>query len=661
MRALHLRVLLTKIFGFPAFFVAFSHLAHAQDPNVLPSEPAPAPTSGKSILDDSTKSVYGPKTCLWTTEQDIFRNRANYRPLDTAINNYHRWTYTQRSGYLYKDLGVNGTALSSIFPMVPSAPGVSSGFQAYEPYYTTQEPRYFDTRSPFTRMAIVWGGNGRAMTDVAFSRNINPRWNVGFNYRPILIDRQILRKKGVRQTVSQYYDFYTTYKTKDEKYLFLFNFRRFRHTVNEEGGVVHKLNDPYIKYFDPNATTNLVAAQTEDYRRTFHIFQQYQLIKPLQVYLTLDFTKQTNGFKDDYATGKDFKSYFDYNLKVDADSTKVNDQTSFITSQQEGGLKGNLSKLFYSVYYKTRSFNYSNPYLTGIELAAVTSGVENYAGSKFALLLDSLSEISGSAEYLFGGFYRMETQIQTPFFEGYFKSSLSKPGFMQMAYRGSHDYWNHSFVGINSNQAQGFIKFNSSRIEVKAGGTYTVFNNYVFFKEIEPEDSLNTQRVLPMQSSGIQDIFSPEIKASVQFLKHMYFRPHAIYTDVFKNDDDALQIPLWFVNGQLAYENLHFKDHLQVQIGVDFHWQSTYHPLGYDPAIQSYYVVKDYYVKSQLSVSQAYPMIDVFFSGKMKRGRFFFKYHNIMQALTASGYMTTFGYPGQRNFLDFGFDFLLFD
>ena len=111
----------------------------------------------------------------------------------------------------------------------------------------------------------------------------------------------------------------------------------------------------------------------------------------------------------------------------------------------------------------------------------------------------------------------------------------------------------------------------------------------------------------------------------------------------------------------IGIRNLHFNSHLQVQIGVDFHWQSTYHALGYDPAIQSYYVVKEYFIKSALSVSQAYPMIDVFFSGKMKRGRFFFKYSNITQVITKSGYMTTFGYPGQRNFLDFGFDFLLFD
>lgn len=648
MRGLALHVFWSKYVCLGLVFTAFSHLASGQASSA----------TNKSILDDSTKSIYGPKTSLWTTEKDLFQNRANYRAIDSSVSNYHRWTYVQRFNYFYKDLGIVGTALSPIFPILPTSAGASAGFQVYEPYYATEEPRYFDTKSPFTRMHIIWGGNGRAMTRVEFSRNISPRWNFGFNYRPILVDRQILRKKGVRQTVSHYYDFYTTYKSKDERYLLLFNFRRIRHRVNEEGGVVHKESDPYSKYFDPNARTNLVAARTEEYRRVVHVFQQYQLIKPLQIYFTVDFTKQTNGFTDDYSSGKDPKTYFDHN---EVDSTKANDQTTFITSQQEGGLKGNLSKLFYNVYYKTRSFNYSNPYLKGIELPVQTSGIENYAGGNFSLLLDSLSEISGSAEYLIGGFYRVEGQVQTPRFEGYFKNSLSKPGFMQMIYRGSHDYWNHSFAGISSTQAQGFLKFSNRRVELKAGGTFTALSNYVYFREVTPPDTINNQRVLPYQSAGIQSIFSPEIKLSVRFLRHVYFRPQVIYTDIFKNDDDALQIPLWFYNGQLSYENLLFKSHLQLQAGVDFHWQSTYNALGYDPAIQQYFVTRQYYMKQTLTVSPAYPMVDVFFTGKMKRARFFFKYHNLTQLVTKIGYMSTPGYPGQRNLIDFGFDFLLFD
>ena len=38
-----------------------------------------------------------------------------------------------------------------------------------------------------------WGGQGRATTKVEFIRNINPRWNFGFNYRPILVEKMIQR------------------------------------------------------------------------------------------------------------------------------------------------------------------------------------------------------------------------------------------------------------------------------------------------------------------------------------------------------------------------------------------------------------------------------------------------------------------------------------
>lgn len=152
-------------------------------------------------------------------------------------------------------------------------------------------------------------------------------------------------------------------------------------------------------------------------------------------------------------------------------------------------------------------------------------------------------------------------------------------------------------------------------------------------------------------------------------MKHLYLKPQVIYTDIFKNDDRVLKIPEWFFNVQFTYENLHFKEHLQIQAGIDFHWQSTYHALAYDPAIQTYYVAREYYTKATLNVIQSYPMMDVFFTGKMKRARFFFKYHNVAQFIYAQspiltnriGYMSTYGYPGQKNLIDFGFDFLLFD
>src|SRR3982751_5749662 len=127
MSHLSLRVFSLKYFVFVAFL--------AISPSLLMAQQEPPRRAGSSILDDTTRNVYGPKTSRWTTQQDLFENRPNYQPLDTVLTNYHRWTYVQRFNNFYKDLGVMGTALSPIFPVVPSTTiGANSGCTAYEPY-----------------------------------------------------------------------------------------------------------------------------------------------------------------------------------------------------------------------------------------------------------------------------------------------------------------------------------------------------------------------------------------------------------------------------------------------------------------------------------------------------------------------------------------------
>jgi hypothetical protein len=127
-----------------------------------------------------------------------------------------------------------------------------------------------------------------------------------------------------------------------------------------------------------------------------------------------------------------------------------------------------------------------------------------------------------------------------------------------------------------------------------------------------------------------------------------------IYTLFLKNDDAAFRIPTLFVNGQLSYENALFKGNLLVQIGVDAHWKSAYQALGYDPAIQQFYV-------QDRTTVDSFVLADIFFDAKLKRGKFFFKYHNLVQAFTKIGYVPTPTYQGQHSVLDFGFELLLFD
>lgn len=607
---------------------------------------------GSQIVDDSTKNVYGPKTTLWTTEQDVFINKSNYRPLDTTLTNYHRWTYVQKFNNRYQDLGNVGTALNPIFPILSTTIGANPGYQTYSLFYDTQEPKYFDTKSPFTKILLVWGGDGRAMTHIEFSRNINPRWNFGFNYRPILADKQLQRTKGVRQTVSHYYDFHTSYKSKDERYLIFGSYRRIRHRVFENGGIYLSRDTTFKAYFDQNAQPYLVAAESEELKNSLHVFQQYQLASPFQLYHKLDITRQRNYFSDKQANETNYDKYFSYtNPDPDIDTSNVKDGIEFKTTMNEFGIKGNAAFLFYGFYYKMRMYSTYNQYVDETTLSFKNDGVENYVGGQIAFRFDSLAELSGKAEYLLDGNYLLQANLKTSWLVATGISSLAKPSFLPLAYRGSHNSWVNNFSDPFYNQLSAFIKGDFGSFFISPGATYTNLTNYIYYRS---NDVAGEQTVIPVQSSGNQQVFTPELRMSLRFFRHLYLRPQVLYTKLLNNTDNAMRIPEWFMNAQLSFENTLFKNAIQVQIGVDAHWRSDYTAPSYDPTIQQFYV-------QDKTIIAAYPLVDVFFNGKFKGGKFFVKYHNLNQLFTKEGYTPTSTYRGVGNILDFGFELILFD
>jgi hypothetical protein len=615
------------------------------------------PRIGSSIVDDSTKNVYGPKTTKWAYEQDIFFNRNAYRVIDTSIVNYHRWTYVARSNNFLKDLGNMGTSLVPIFPTLPSQIGITSGFYSYAPYFLQNTPKYYDTKSPYARIYIVWGGNGRATTNIEFSRNINPRWNFGFSYKPILVDKQIQRlRKGDRHVIGQYYDAQTSFRTKDEKYSVYANFQRMKHRVKENGGISTIASESLAQgIFDSNATPQLKNAESMELRTNFHLFHQYNIGKGLQIYHVLDRTKQRNGFKDLAADS----TYFDHQEYL---RDTAFDRTQIKTVQNEFGVKGNVSRLFYNFYYKIRKYDLQNNRLQNnysyaaqqYDSGVVYSGYENYVGGRLSLELDSITRLTGWAEYMLDGNYRIEGNLNTPWLDASLKNLQYKPAFIQNYYRGAHDLWKNFYSNSNSSQATGFLKGKFGPLFLSPGFTYTLLSNYIFMKE---DETVEQQKVKFIQSSGLQQVFSPELRMEIGLWKKVFIRPNVIYTRLLQNADDALSIPKLFINTQVAFENHLFKKNLYAQIGVDVHWQSDYYALGYDVPTQQFY-------RQNSVISKAYPLTDVFLNGQIKRGKFFIRYHNLLQLFTSNsnkGYIITPMYPGLRNILDFGFELLIFD
>jgi hypothetical protein len=663
-----------------------------------------APRRGSRIIDDTTKQIYGPRTSQYYFEEDVFMNRDVRYKVDTLIRDFHRFNDVQRNENFYQDLGVIGTAIRPIYYNVPDQIGATSGYNSFDVYWDREQIRYWDTKSPYSNMHVILGGKGRSITRATYSRNISPNWNFGLTYRGLFIDKQISRQgKGDRNVRGQYYDFFTTYQSKDSTYRLFANFRRNNHEVAESGGVRNDVpaDFTYQDYFSIDAQPILTEAINQELRMNIHLYHQYKIGNGLQLYHKFDRYRQGNRFSDKPASEPDY----DF---VEIDSAATSDKAKFTSLRNELGIKGSLSKLFYNGYYAIRNYRmiYSNDtiYENG-ESHNRYSGVENYVGGRISLKIDSLIDVIGRGELLIPDGelnsdpnYRIEGSIVSKWFDATLQQVQYTPTFIQRFYRGAHDYWdNLNFSNVNTTRLSGSVHYRSRIFTFSPGVTFTRIGNYIFFKRIVspytdrefPETNPNKTEVFPIQASGENVIFSPQLRIGLTVLRHIHLRGLGVFTRmVEETSDNPFEVPELFVNGQLSYENIFFNGNLDMHAGVDVHWKSAYYALAYDVPTAQFYVQNEdraiagfndqggnnfspisgqdatpdgRFLTPALPNQQNIPVIDVFFNAKIKRGRIFFKYNNILQLITGNGYFSTPQYPGQRNTLDFGFDWSFYD
>ena len=606
---------------------------------------------GSSIVDDSTKQVYGPTTSRYLYERDIRKGQLNFSFIDTTIIDYHKqFDPIDKGEYKYQDLGNIGTAIRPLFYSVPDQIGAWSGYDVYDYYMRSYEDiQYYDTKSPFSFFSIFWGDKGRAVTDAGFSRNINERWNFGLDYKNKYIDKLIgRRRRGDRNVENVSFDLYTWYRSKDLKYDVLGNYIRTKHKVNEMGGViVDSIDTPVKEYYNTNASPRFTEAKGIGLRSYIHTFQRYALNDWVRVFHSFDYGKQENEFFDFPLRESNVK--FDHVEIVFKDT--VSDKSRLKEMVNKGGISGGNGNYYYELYYKNRDIKYSYSHLDTDSLGIPVDFMEHYTGFSTGGSIDSLVTYEVSGEYLFGGNHKLHGRVDTKWTEFYVTKSLYEPSFMQKAYRGHFDYWVNEFVPISTIQTHGALKLNTDFIFVRPFITYTTLTNNVYFSKVSSLDTV--QQVVPVQADRSAFIFQGGVDVKFK-LKKFTIMASAINTHVNGGSSEGVQIPFYFLNGRAYFHDIFFDGNLDLQVGVDVNWKSDYFAPGYDPVIQQFYIQDEFMVKG-------YWLCDAYINAKFDVVRVFFKVNNIGSAITQSGYLITPYYPGIGTFFDVGFNWSFYE
>ena len=596
----------------------------------------------KKLIDDSTKMVFGPKTSLYFLEKDVKRNRIRKFEGDTSLNNFHYFEPVAKSGWMYQDLGNVGSAAKPIFYQLPSMIGTTSGFEVYDPYYYGPDSmRYYDTKSPYTQMNAFFGGGNRNMLDLVFARNVNSRWNIGFNLKTIRARKTLNpNARDDNLTEQNAYALHTNYKSKNGKYFLLGSFSRMRHLVNEQGGIISPdIDSTSLLFAYEDAKVWLRDSRAVDLRQDYHLYHEYELVKGWQVYHIFDRRKQEVTFSAPLTTSDSlFFNIFNPDRFLNQDTTY--NRNHFTDWRNELGFKGDIGPLYYNAFVKFR-----NGRVTSSNFDEAITFNEFFIGGALRGDISEKWRFEAEGEYLLPEAFRIKGAFVSPFLEATYTKAVYKPTAMQQFYIGNHHKWDNNFDNIGVDQIQGVLKVDINSLSLRPNVALNRVNNYVFFDKDQQA----------VQAAVEAYMVIPGLKFSVNLNKKLYWEADAYYTLITGDGKDNFRIPDVLVNSRLYYESPMFNENIFIQIGLDGRYRSDNLADFYNPAIQQFHIQNVFNVF-------AYPVIDFFFNARINRTRILLRMNHInMNMMSQPGYFVTPYFTGLKRTLDIGISWPLFD
>lgn len=626
---------------------------------------------------------YGPKTSQYILQSHLKYNRIRYQPVDTTLTGIHQYSRVENFLNYQQYLGTIGMASRPIYPTVPKTIGTDIGLDAYDIYVTEPEDvRYYDTKSPFTQMFITFGGQGRDVVDVTFSRNIGPNLNFGFNVRTLSVDKQLgaTRRQGDKAVRSSNINVFAHYRSEDQRYQLLANATRFGHTVFESGGIVEDVTteDPLSEFFQyQDAQIWLREFEAKEFRFNYHLYHQYELSELLQVYHEFTRRHQNNAFyyqpsTTPISTGTEI-SYFQRLL---LDSTRTADRVDYDVWDNEVGLKGNLGNLFYGIHYRIRRpiVHYNNYDLDSIRILPVygvsrvadQAATELYGGFDLRLDLGENTYLGGGVEYLNTQSYRLEAEFNNPILKAGFVRARSLPTYTDRQFIGNHNYWFQSLEPTAIDRLSGSLEYQFPSVYLRPFASVSNISRPIFYRR---DTVVNSRQAYPVQASGSAQILSPGVEARFDFLKKLHLQTQVIYTLTSGRAAGVLPVPELTAFARLYYENTFLDGKIVLQIGTDIHYTSSYMAYDYDIATQQFFLQSNGLPNTgllgnfplPLPNGQSFPVADLFVNLKVRTARLFLHIPQISEGFWSDGYFTTPFYTGQPLVIDLGIKWQFFD
>lgn len=626
--------------------------------------------NNKSAAPAKKDSVrYGPNTTRYYYWHTLYDNITDTLYIDTAYADRHRYNLVQRNHNTWQDLGVFGTAAQPVFYREPEQIGTRLGYYALAPYRLQRdEVRYFDSYSPVTDIDYIQGGKGRTRLRVTHARSITPDASAAIFFQRQEANKILGRnsRRNDPMLTNQGYGAMARFFTPDGRYKLLAHFLYFDHAIQENGGYNTDKLEPANSFTLANLNPQELAYSLEqvvsrEKVRTFHVYQQYDLTqdstrqsrRTAQVFHQLEWLRQMNEYVDENVPSN--VQTFYRQLPFNINRLRTNElryATDYRQLDNRIGIKGQHENLRYRAYLRSRLYGFEASYTDVNTLAdslrRVRIAPEWFAGfsANVPIYRHHRLEAEAEVELPFRD-YRAKLVYINRWFKGTWLRTVFRPDLTQRHVFGSFFKWdNAGFIPTVSDR----LSYETGYISVPFLGKYLSLSRFAGFENIQNLVYYDTAGVARQTTEGVRLIHAAlNIKAqwkALQWLTTVRFSQN-IGADVFR-------IPTWLINSQLFVQNRFFREQLDGQFGLDFHWRSAFYANAYMPVTQQF-ILNDRYL------TDGYPVLDLFFNFKISRALLFIKVTNILQDIAGKAYFQTPRYYAQPRSLEIGINWLFFD
>lgn len=633
--------------------------AWAQD---TPNNSNTAPAKKDSIR-------YGPNTTRYYYWHTLYNNITDTLYIDTTYANRHRYNMVQRNGNTWQDLGIFGTATQPIFYREPEQIGTRLGYNALAPYRLQRdEVRYFDSYSPVTDLDYIQGGKGRTRLRVTHARSITPDASAAIFFQRQEANKILGRNSRRNDPLLsiQNYGAMTRFFSKDLRYKLLAHFLYSEHAVQENGGYntdeLSPANSETLANLSPQELAySLEEVVSREKVRTFHLYQQFDLKKDstqqakltTQLFHQLEWLRQINEYTDENLAGN--VATFYRRLPFDINRFR-RQQLTYLTDYQQldnrAGIKGQWNALRYRAYLRSRLYGFEANYTDVSTLAdsvkRVNIAPEWFAGFAANIPVYKHHKLEAEGELqLPMRDYRAKLIYINKWFRGTWLRTVFSPDLTQRHVFGSFFKWDNTDF---SRTVSDRLNYETDFIPVPFIKKYLSFSRFAGFENIQNMVYYDTAGIARQTTEGVRILHAGvHLRASWNYLQWL---TQIMYS--YNMGEDVFRVPPLLINSQLFVQKKFFRDELDGQFGVDFHWKSAFYANAFMPSTQQF-ILNDRYL------TDGFPVLDLFFNFKISKALLFVKVTNLLQDIAGKAYFNTPRYYAQPRSLELGINWLFFD